>query len=386
MIRTLSKLNLRTIMLPRTSRRKMCNATSNKVLTESFPKTPINKSEFSPQFIDSNAREDLAQRFITESTKLDHDDLQWDKAMDVIRASEEAFPVDRPTEEDLLSIRAAFPTTSLASLVNSSPTLQSLVDLGVRLHQWEARGHMDLAVKLDFVRDVAPVVRFLADVGVPHNLIGHVLSENPLLVEQEIDDLKTRVAYLASKKFTKKEIAGIVGDSPTWLGFPVKIIDSRLGFFQKSFELNGDEVRKLTVNCPMLITWPGTPRQVRINVTAVNEWMGFTKTEAKRMLMNFPKLYRQRDEDRVLEQFNFLHNEVGFPHGILVNFPRSLTLKVAYTQPRHEFLVSIGRDQYDPKLPNYVSPEALTDGEDLEFCQNVAKCSYRLYNQFLKMQ
>ena len=34
-----------------------------------------------------------------------------------------------------------------------------MVDLGVALHMWDSRGHLGLAVKLDFDRDVAPLVR-----------------------------------------------------------------------------------------------------------------------------------------------------------------------------------------------------------------------------------
>ena len=119
------------------------------------------------------------------------------------------------------------------------------MDLGVSLHTWEQNNHVDLAVKLDFVRDVAPVVRFLADVGVPHDRIGGVLTENPLLIEEEVGRLKTRVAYMGSKNFTEKSISKIITECPSWLSYPVKVIDSRLGFFQKSFGLTGDEGRIL---------------------------------------------------------------------------------------------------------------------------------------------
>jgi len=48
---------------------------------------------------------------------------------------------------------------SLAALVNESTTLQRLVQLGVHLAQWEERGHLGLATKLDFITDVAPLIR-----------------------------------------------------------------------------------------------------------------------------------------------------------------------------------------------------------------------------------
>jgi len=343
------------------------------------------KIVFKDHVIDKNTSDNLAERFIMESTKHSplEGELHWDEAMTVIEKSEEVFPPEIPRREE---VRATRPTMTLAALVNESRTLQNLVDLGVSLHEWEKRGHLGLAVKLDFDRDVAPVVRFLADLGIPHDLIGNVLTRNALLIEQEIADLKTRVAYLASKKFPVESISSIVIQSAVWLNFSVKIIDSRLGFFQKSFKLSGNEVRRLATSCPELIVWEGTPRQVRRLILAVEGEMGFSKEESKFLLLDCPDIYMQRDEERILEQFNLLHNEIGVPHEILTRFGGSLLVRPMYTKPRHEFLKTLGRAQYDPKLPLYVTPLALTDGSDLEFCQQVAKCPVDLFNQFVKTQ
>ena len=51
---------------------------------------------------------------------------------------------------------------------------------------------------------------------------------------------------------------------------------------------------------------------------------------------------------------------------------------------RHQFLTSLGRAQYDPGKPQYVSPAALTEGSDLEFAENVARSTIQLFNAFLK--
>ena len=104
----------------------------------------------------------------------------------------------RPSEEDLMAIRAARPTQTLAALVQESSTLKRLVDLGVPLHLWDTNNQLGLAVKLDFDRDVAPVIRFLADVGVDPDMIGDILGGNPGLMEEELEDLHTRVNYLTS--------------------------------------------------------------------------------------------------------------------------------------------------------------------------------------------
>ena len=61
---------------------------------------------------------------------------------------------------DFYVYRASRPTMSLAALVNESPTLQQLIQLGVSLNIWEQQGQLGLATKLDFNTDVAPLVRY----------------------------------------------------------------------------------------------------------------------------------------------------------------------------------------------------------------------------------
>ena len=153
----------------------------------------------------------------------------------------------RPCENDLASVRAAHPTQTLTALVQESSTLKRLVDLGVPLHLWDTNNQLGLAVKLDFDRDVAPIVRFLADVGIDPGDIGDVLGGNPGLFEEELEDLHTRVNYLTSKLFTRQQIIQLICGSPKWLSFPVALIDARLGFFQKTFGLIGQEVRDMAV-------------------------------------------------------------------------------------------------------------------------------------------
>jgi len=332
----------------------------------------------------SDVSEDDIEAMFAYSAKNSSISENWTDAMEVIKKSEEVFPLDKPTEDDLLKIRATRPTMTLTSLVHESRTLQNLVDLGVGLYEWDFRGKLPLAAKLDFHRDVAPLIRLLADVGVPPDGIAEILTHNPELIEEELVDIKTRLNYLASKNFTKKEIISIVTVANKWLNFPVKIIDARLGFFQKTFELTGNEVRKLTVSSPRLISWHKTPSQVRQNIFSLNEEMGFTRDELKQMVLECPFLLLKLREKSMLQQFELLHNVIGYPHETLALFPSSLLCDFFVTQPRHLFLVSLGRDQYSPLLPNYVNPGMLTGGEDKEFAEDVAKVNVGLFNQFMK--
>jgi len=365
---------LRSRMLCRAGFRGFCEISppGSKAVTERF------------KVIYDKVSEDDIEAMFDYSVDRDIISDNWDDAMEVIKKSEEVFPPYKPSESDLQRIRASRPTMTLGSLVNESKTLQNLVDLGVELHWWDKRGHLGLAAKLDFVRDVAPVIRFLADVGVEHDKIGRILTRSPGILEETEADLKTRVAYLASKNFSKSDISNIITSSTSWLCFNVRSIDARLGFFQKTFDFLGSEVRHLTNSLPTLITWVGTPSQVKKNIFSYNEELGFSKEEIKLMTLNYPQILKQKNENLFLTQFEVLHNEAKIPHEILAKFPQSLIKPWVVTKSRLKFLDSLGRAQFDPTKPNYVSPDMLTCDQDEDFCENVAKCSLELFDKFQK--
>lgn len=342
--------------------------------------------EYRKSFVEDEVNEEgealEEDTFALSGEGIKHED-QWGDVMESIIQEEKLVGDQRPSEEDLMAVRAAHPTQTLAALVQESSTLKRLVDLGVPLHLWDTNNQLGLAVKLDFDRDVAPVVRFLADVGVDPDMIGDILGGNPGLMEEELEDLHTRVNYLTSKMFTRQEIALLICGSPKWLSFPVAIIDARLGFFQKTFGLEGQEVRDLAVGRPSLITWKGTPAKVKKHIFSLDEEMGFSREELRKMVVEHPSLLK-RDDSLVLRCFEVLHCEAGIPHHILAHFPTALTSKPQEVAERHQFLTSLGRAQYDPGKPQYVSPAALTEGSDLEFAENVARSTIQLFNAFLK--
>ncbi len=73
-------------------------------------------------------------------------------------------------------------------------------------------------------------------------MIGGILTKNAPLLLEDLDHLKTRVSYLRHKKFTGRMIRDILCENPYWLTYSTEEIDSRLGYFQKTFDLTGDEV------------------------------------------------------------------------------------------------------------------------------------------------
>lgn len=220
-------------------------------------------------------------------------DIDWSREMKQIRAEESARSVFAPAADDF-DVTTAAPQTrpahNLAAYVKRSPTLQQLLHLGVDLHRIERRnGLADFVLRLDFEKDVKPRLRFLADVGVPADALGDFLTRNPLICREDVNALTTRIHYLQSKGFVAADIARIVETNPFWLMFSTQRIDGRLGFFQKQFELSGVEVRQLVVRQAKLITY-GLDA-VRKSSFVLQEELGFSQAETKRLLLTAPKLW-----------------------------------------------------------------------------------------------
>jgi len=334
------------------------------------------------------ASENVLQRIFEKAAETDqYDDMDWDTSMDVIKRTEEVLPPLKPTPEQLRQIRASRPTATFSSIINQSDTLKKLVDLGVELYLWEKRNHLDLAVKLDFERDVAPYIKFLADLGIPHDMIGSVLTRGPLVLEVAEDDLKTRIMYLASKKFSPEDIARIVQAAPHWLTHSVKGIDSRLGFLQKTFHLTGDETRYLATECSSLVIKKDLVPSTQRKLFSIKEEMGFSQDEIKEIILQDPIMFLKhspRSNQYILSQFDLLHTQLGIPQSLLCKFPRSIRRSSVLTLSRHKFLQHLGKAQYKPDQPGYVSLEMLTEGTEEEFCDNVARCNVDLFYKFLK--
>lgn len=182
------------------------------------------------------------------------------------------------------------PSFNFAAYVNKSDTLKKFVELGVDLSKIEKKkGLPQYVLQLDFERDVKNHLLFLHDLGLPADAYGYFLTKNPLIFKESIDDLETRVYYLRSKKFSVNNVQEVVSKNPFWLSFSTRRIDRRLGWFQKNFKFNGDEIRYLTVKQPKLITY--NLEHVREATFSVKEQMGFEKDEVKSLLLDKPNLW-----------------------------------------------------------------------------------------------
>uniref|UniRef100_A0A8C6BNN5 Mitochondrial transcription termination factor 3 n=1 Tax=Monodon monoceros TaxID=40151 RepID=A0A8C6BNN5_MONMO len=241
-------------------------------------------------------------------------------------------PLQPISEEEAVQIIAdpALPPSSftLRDYVDHSETLKKLVLLGVDLSKIEK--HPDAAnllLRLDFEKDIKQILLFLKDLGIEDNQLGTFLTKNYAIFSEDLENLKTRVAYLLSKNFSKVDIAQMVRNAPFLLSFSVERLDNRLGFFQKELELSVKKTRDLVIRLPRLLT--GSLEPVKENMKVFNS-----------------RLFKVKE--------------------------------------RHLFLAYLGRAQYDPGKPNYISLDKLVSVPDEIFCEEMAKASVQDFEKFLK--
>ncbi|KRY90614.1 RuvB-like 1 [Trichinella pseudospiralis] len=279
----------------------------------------------------------------------------WESDFPTAEIEKEDFETNRqflPAYNSKYKPARYFRSYTLAPFVNDSELLRNFVEIGVDLSKLESRSNaVDFLVKLDWKKDVQPMLRFLVLNGIPLEEIGQYLTRNPWIFQQNLQHLTERIGYLKSKAFTVDAIAHIINKARYWLNFDIQTIDSRLGWLQNNFKLTGDEVRDVVTKEPKLITF-GTGYVQRLQFTFKEEM----------------------DKSVLMKSFDYLHNVVGFSHETILNWPRCLRESSYKARARHQFLKRLKRDQFDPQRPNYVTVEAMLSGDDGEFCARVAKC------------
>ncbi|XP_062556204.1 transcription termination factor 3, mitochondrial [Armigeres subalbatus] len=274
------------------------------------------------------------------------------------------------------------PTFNFAAYVNRSESLKKLVQLGVDLHKLEKRkGIPQFLMQLDFEKNMKQHLVFLAEIGVNVEQFGEFITKNPLIFKEDLGNLEVRVNYLESKRFLPEQITRIVVQNPFWLMISTRRIDRRLGFFQKTFELRGDEVRSLTVKQPRIITY--NLEHIRKSTFSIKEEMGFDAQETKALLLSKPKLW-MINQDKLQYRFDFVHQRMQVTHAEILKHPEILESRDHRTKQRHGFLKFLGKAQYDPSKDLYISLKTLVEGTDQEFVINTAKSSMQCFDDYLK--
>ncbi|KAM3928270.1 transcription termination factor 3, mitochondrial [Leptodactylus fuscus] len=295
-------------------------------------------------------------------------------------------PLDIMTEDEAAMIVPPPPippvSYTLRDYVDSSETLQKLVMLGVDLSKLEKRPNVGtFLLKLDFEKDISKILFFLKDVGVQDDQLGPFLTKNPFILNEDLENLNQRVAYLSSKKFSRHAIARIVSRAPYLLNFSVERLDNRLGFIQKQLGLSGEKTRELVTCLPRMIT--GSLEPIKENLKVFEIEFGFRKNEIQHIALKVPKMLAG-SKKKLTETFDYVHNTMGIPHHIIMHFPQVFNSNLLRIKERHEFLTFLERAIYDPTQPNYVSLDKLVSTPDQTFCEDVAKTSIQDFEQFQK--
>lgn len=113
------------------------------------------------------------------------------------------------------------------------------------------------------------------------------------------------------------------------------------------------------------------------------KYLGFQKAELRQLVTNAPGVLLT-NRDLLLRNFDYLHNTMMLEHAHILSWPKALHADIETLRNRHLFLVHIGKAQYDPKAPCFVSLAALIDNTDQQFCVKVAETDLQTYRNFLK--
>ncbi|XP_022101468.1 transcription termination factor 3, mitochondrial-like [Acanthaster planci] len=312
-------------------------------------------------------------------TKPDENELDRDWGTVDILAERESPTVLEEFIQPLLPTESL----SLAAYADHSPTLQKLTELGVDLSKVEKKAKIGNAlIKMDFDRDIKDKIVLLDSAGVTSSKsLGRFLTINPFVLTEDLENLETRLRYLRSKKFSDDAITQVLTRAPYFLSFSVDRLDSKLGFYQKELSLTGDEIRHIITKTPKLVTFK--IQRVKESIFVFRRQLGFTTSELKKLVLAEPKLLL-RGKEKLIGVFDYLHNHMGIPHKQIVKNPQVFNGRAFKLQERHQFLKLLGRAQYDPTQPGYVALEHLSKVPDAVFCQDIAKSSIEVYNDFLK--
>ncbi|KAG7500418.1 transcription termination factor 3, mitochondrial [Solea senegalensis] len=301
-------------------------------------------------------------------------------------ATDELSALEEISDEEAISITlpAAMPpaSTSLRDYIDKSETLSNLVQLGVNLWKLEQRPNVgSMLLRLNYKTDVAPRLLFLKDIGVEDSRLGFIITHNPYILTESLESLHARVNYLKSKNFNSETVASMVSRAPYLLNFSVKRLDNRLGFYQQQLQLSASNTRNIVARLPRLLC--GSLEPVKENLKVCKIELGFKENEIQHIVIAVPKVLTA-NKRKLTQIFDLLHNTMKVPHHLITKFPQVFNTKYLRIRERHLFLEYLGKAQYDPALPSYISLDCLVSLPDETFCTDLASASLEDFYLFQK--
>ena len=332
---------------------------------------------------DSMVEPELVQTLSELSAEIDN--IDWER---LEKSDPEHRPLE-PVEETDLEVIEVKPAKqpfsyNLASYANESDNIKKLIDMDIEVWRFDRDKEISqLFLNADWEVKVEPWIDWLKSFGLEKNDLKSTFEKFPRIVLEPIPNLQEKIDYFKSKKFDQVLLKKILRDCPVIFSMPVRRIDKQLGEMQHRFGLVGQEVRNVMADYPKFITFPLTSTWNINRICLINE-MGFTKGEVKKMLLANPRIMVKLSKLVISDRFDYLHNVCGFPHTQIAAFPTIFTVNKQKVRERHLFLKALKRNQYDPTLPNYISPEAVCTVTDAQFCTECAKESVWTFDEFCK--
>ena len=195
----------------------------------------LNRKKYKNLFI-KEKREEFKKKF-TENNRKDIPEIQNKEKMLSFENYEEYN--QNKTIQNIRPVLRPF-IYNLAHFVKESEVLQTFVKMGVMIKKWDTdRELCEFIIKLDIERDIKPHLIFLHEIKIPSSKHAYIIEKNPYFFKEKIQDLKIRIEYLKSKRFSDESIVEIVTKAPRWLRLSVEQVDTKLGWLQKEFSLTG---------------------------------------------------------------------------------------------------------------------------------------------------
>ena len=273
-------------------------------------------------------------------------------------------------------------TFDLAYLINESLTLKRFIEMGVDVYRWnQPNSKAKYVLTLNFERDCLQHLVFLNELGIKNKNLSDFLSYNPWIFKETIEDLRVRINYLESKGFNQNHIHDILIRAPYLLNLSTKMIDSKLNWYIKKFQLNQNEFHHFVIRAPKLLTLP--LQDISNIYFNMNTQLGFEHIELKKLFNLYPKLF-QYDYKLIELNFDFLYNEMNISKQHLLDYPPILKQSFQQLRTRCLYLKYLKRAQFDPTKSNFVSLKDLCLKTNQLFCQYVTKTSVQHYLNFMK--
>ena len=273
-------------------------------------------------------------------------------------------------------------TFDLAYLINESATLQRFIEMGVDVYRWnQPNAKAKYVLTLNFERDCLQHLVFLNELGIKNKHLADFLSYNPWIFKETLDDLRTRINYLESRGFQPDSILTVLQRAPFLLNLSTKMIDLKLNWFAKKFQVTNEQLTDFVTRAPKLLTLP--LQGISDTYFKMNTQLAFEHVDLQRLFRAYPKLLIY-DYKLIELNFDFLFNEMNIPRERFVAYPPILKQSFQQLRTRCLYLKYLQRQQFDPTKPNFVSLKDLCLKTNELFCQSVCKTSLAHYLNFMK--